>query len=207
MKFPWNAVLCGETGFNCYHSCCFVQEKRSSSTLVSKTNIKISQRLLRKKMLPDPVWGRKLLCEMTFGSLLGRAWRSWPSAWAHFWVVLMGWRPPLRSQTHSIRIIGFSWNRRTLNFVEAFMFKFIKTQASLVVQMVKNLPIMQETWVWSLGWDFPWKRKWLPTLVFLPGEFHDQKTLVGYSPWGHKELDTTDKEKWAIKTWEDIEET
>ena len=159
MKFPWNAVLCGETGFNCYHSCCFVQEKRSSSTLVSKTNIKISQRLLRKKMLPDPVWGRKLLCEMTFGSLLGRAWRSWPSAWAHFWVVLMGWRPPLRSQTHSIRIIGFSWNRRTLNFVEAFMFKFIKTQASLVVQMVKNLPIMQETWVWSLGWEDPLEKE------------------------------------------------
>jgi len=29
-------------------------------------------------------------------------------------------------------------------------------------------------------------RNWLPTLVFLPGEFHGQKSLVGYSPWGHK---------------------
>lgn len=52
------------------------KKKKSSSTLVSKTNIKISHRLLRKKMLPDLVWGRKLLCEMTFGSLLGRAWSS-----------------------------------------------------------------------------------------------------------------------------------
>ena len=30
----------------------------------------------------------------------------------------------------------------------------------------------------------PWRREWLPTPVFLPGEFHGQRTLVGYSPWG-----------------------
>ena len=35
-----------------------------------------------------------------------------------------------------------------------------------------------------------WRRKWLPTLVFLPGKFHGQRSLVGYSPWGYKELDT-----------------
>ena len=38
----------------------------------------------------------------------------------------------------------------------------------------------------------PWRRKWLPTPIFLPGEFHGQKSLVGYSPWCHKELDTTE---------------
>ena len=38
----------------------------------------------------------------------------------------------------------------------------------------------------------PWRRKWQPTPVFLPGTFHGQKSLVGYSPWGHKESDTTD---------------
>ena len=37
----------------------------------------------------------------------------------------------------------------------------------------------------------PWNRKWQPTPVFLPGESHGGKSLVGYSPWGHKELDTT----------------
>ena len=37
----------------------------------------------------------------------------------------------------------------------------------------------------------PWRRAWQPTLVFLPGEFHGQRSLVGYSPWGCKELDTT----------------
>ena len=43
--------------------------------------------------------------------------------------------------------------------------------ASLVAQMVKNLPGMWGTWVQSLGWEFPWRRTWKPTQVFLPGEF------------------------------------
>ena len=38
---------------------------------------------------------------------------------------------------------------------------------------------------------FPWRRKWQPIPVFLPGESHGQRNLVGYSPWGRKELDTT----------------
>ena len=39
----------------------------------------------------------------------------------------------------------------------------------------------------------PWRREWHPTPVFLPGESHGQTSLVGYSPWDHKELDTA---KW-----------
>ena len=38
----------------------------------------------------------------------------------------------------------------------------------------------------------PWSRKWKPTPVFLPGEFHAQRSLLGYSPWNHKESDTTE---------------
>ena len=38
----------------------------------------------------------------------------------------------------------------------------------------------------------PWRRKWQPTPVFLPGESHGQTSLAGYSPWGHKELDRTE---------------
>ena len=37
-----------------------------------------------------------------------------------------------------------------------------------------------------------WRRKWHSTPVFLPGRSHGQRSLVGYSPWGHKELDTTE---------------
>ena len=65
--------------------------------------------------------------------------------------------------------------------------------ASVVAQTVENLPAMQETrfdpWVGKI----PWKRKWLPSPVFLPGKFHVQKSLAGYSPWGYKESDMTEQ--------------
>jgi len=38
-----------------------------------------------------------------------------------------------------------------------------------------------------------WRRKWQPTLVLLPGKFHGWRSLVGYSPWGHKESDMTER--------------
>ena len=61
------------------------------------------------------------------------------------------------------------------------------------VQMVKNLPAVQETQVCSMGQeDFP-AQKWQPTPVFLPGEFHGQRSLVGYSPWGCIESDKTEQ--------------
>ena len=62
--------------------------------------------------------------------------------------------------------------------------------ASLVAQMAKNPPAMTETRVQSLGWEDPLEKGMeIPTPVFLPGESHRQRSLVGYSPWGHKELD------------------
>jgi len=36
----------------------------------------------------------------------------------------------------------------------------------------------------------PWRRKWQPTPIFLPGKCHEQRSLAGYSPWGRKESDT-----------------
>ena len=39
----------------------------------------------------------------------------------------------------------------------------------------------------------PWRRKWQPTPVFSPGEFQGQRSLVGYNPWDHKELDMTEQ--------------
>ena len=65
----------------------------------------------------------------------------------------------------------------------------------LVAQMVTNLPAMQETQVWSLQKEDLWRREWLLTPVFLPGEFHGQRTLAGYSPWGHKESNLTEQLK------------
>ena len=59
--------------------------------------------------------------------------------------------------------------------------------------MVKNLPAMQEIWVQFLGWEDPWRGEWLSSPVFLSGDFHGQRSLAGYSPWGHKESDMTEQ--------------
>ena len=57
--------------------------------------------------------------------------------------------------------------------------------------MIKNLPAMQETPVQSLDQEDPLEKE-IATLVFLPGEFHEQRSLAGYSPWGRKETRLSD---------------
>ena len=61
--------------------------------------------------------------------------------------------------------------------------------------LIKNLPAMQEARVWPLVGKIPGRREWLPTPVFLPGDFHGQRSLVGYSPWGHMLQDVARKRK------------
>ena len=63
--------------------------------------------------------------------------------------------------------------------------------ASLVAQMVKNPPTMQEIQFQSLGWEDPLEKEWLATPVFLLGEFQGHWRLASYSLRHHKELDTS----------------
>ena len=78
--------------------------------------------------------------------------------------------------------------------------------ASLMAQMIKNLPLGGSLWFMILlnlkykrpGFDswvgkILWRSTWQPISEFLPGQFHGQRILTGYSPWGHKELDTTEQ--------------
>ena len=58
--------------------------------------------------------------------------------------------------------------------------------ASLVVQLIKKLPVMQETWARSLGWEDPLEKEKATHSSILAWRIH------GYSPWGGKELDTTE---------------
>ena len=60
-------------------------------------------------------------------------------------------------------------------------------RASLVAQMVENLPALFQTFVRKI----PWRRKWKPTPVFLPGEFHGQKSQADYGAWSCKDSDPT----------------
>jgi len=64
--------------------------------------------------------------------------------------------------------------------------------ASLVAQMVRTClqcrRLELDPWVWKI----PWRRKWYPTPVLLPRKSHGWRSLVGCSPWGHEESDTTE---------------
>ena len=65
-------------------------------------------------------------------------------------------------------------------------------RTSLVAQAVKNLSAMKETRVLSFVQEDPWKKEWQPISVFLPGEFHRQRILAGYSLLDHKLSDMTE---------------
>ena len=76
------------------------------------------------------------------------------------------------------------------NQTDKYMYVWL-LHTSLVTHMVKHLPTMGET---RVSWvrKIPWRKKWQPSPVFLPGESQGW-SLAGYSPWGHKELDTTER--------------
>ena len=59
--------------------------------------------------------------------------------------------------------------------------------------MVKCLPAIGRPGFDPQVRKTPWRRKWQPTPVLLPGKFHEQRSLVGYSPWGGKDSDTTER--------------
>ena len=126
--------------------------------------------------------------------------------------ILALWRSPgegngkptpvlLSGKFHGLRtLVGSSpWSHKESDMTERLYFHFsewtkdyFKIYWLLVAQTIKNLPAVCETWVWSLGGKDPQRTEWQPTWVFLPGEFHGQRNLVGYSPWGCKELDMTE---------------
>ena len=82
------------------------------------------------------------------------------------------------------------WDRKESGMTELLTFTFI-----IIVGLPRWLSGKESTcqcrkhgfdpWVGKI----PWRRKWQPIPVFLPGEFHGHRSLVGYSPWGQKESD------------------
>ena len=61
-----------------------------------------------------------------------------------------------------------------------------------MAQTVKRLPTLRETQIQSLGWE-DLEKEMATTPVFLPGKSHGRWNLVGFSPWGRKESDTTER--------------
>ena len=100
------------------------------------------------------------------------------------------------SHSHRLFVEGldnlYLWNLSPLlilwiNFVVFWKLHFRSSQVMLVV---KNLPASAGD-IRDVG-KIPWRRKRQPIPAFLPGKSHGQRSLAGYSPWGHKELDVTE---------------
>ena len=68
-------------------------------------------------------------------------------------------------------MLHWTWLYKCL-FESLFFILFSIYLGVKLLQLVKNPPAMQETWVQSLGWEDPLEKGWLPTPVFWPGEFH-----------------------------------
>ena len=76
-----------------------------------------------------------------------------------------------------------------LKFKMLFFFKiFLKIFLKYFFKIYNNCKIFVKIYlkILFLKIYIPWRRKWQPTPVFLPGESHGQRNLAGYSPWGHK---------------------
>ena len=117
-------------------------------------------------------------------------WCGWCAdrlGWVTF-SIAGGWcrAPPMHIEWECERLA-----LRPKNVVWVLLFVYFFT--SLVAQTVKRLPTMQETWVQSLGQEDPLEKKMAPTPVFWPGKSHGPRNLVGYSPWGRKEPDKTER--------------
>ena len=74
-----------------------------------------------------------------------------------------------------------------------------------MAQSLKCLPAMRETWVRSLAQEDPLEKEMATrTPIFLPGESYGRRSLAGYSPWARKELDTTERLHFHLKSYSGI---
>ena len=89
----------------------------------------------------------------------------------------LAWRIPWREEPGRLQSMGWQSQTRLRDFT------FSGKESAYPCKRPGMDP-----WVGKI----PWRRKWQPTPVFLPGESHEQRSLAGYSPWGCKGLGTTE---------------
>ena len=98
-------------------------------------------------------------------------------------------------QMHHYRFLKLVSSRHfyTIMLMKGFLFLLIRSVFTIPTRWRRTHLPMQKTRVRSLGGKIPWRRKWQPSPVFLPGKSHKQRSLAGYSPRGHKESDMTEQ--------------
>ena len=106
------------------------------------------------------------------------------------WTEWLNWTEPklhrfLYKLSYHIIILSDSSNYNDL-------FAVTETTRALVARIWKHLPVVQETLVWSLGREASLEKEMVIHSSILAGESHEWRSLVGYSLWGHKNLDATE---------------
>ena len=115
--------------------------------------------------------------------------------------------PPI---PHSIRVFSYQSTLR-MRWPKYWSFSFSIIPSKEIPGLISFIFIFFHSWLpWWLRWQrihlqcrrpsfkpwvgkFPWRMKWQPTPVFLPGQAHGQRSLAGYSSWGHKQLEMTEQ--------------
>ena len=132
----------------------------------------------------------------------GMLWFMGSQGVGHDWVTELNWTDtPKRSFPCSSAGNKSTCNAEGPSFITGFQsspgeeigYPCQYSWCSLVAQLVNNMPAMQETWFQSLDLEIPWRKAWRLTPVFLPRESPWREEPGGYSPWGLKELDTTER--------------
>ena len=129
------------------------------------------------------------------------------------------WHSCFLTSTKSIRVIA---PHSCFAFLSHYIHCWEKAMATHSSILAWKIPWMEEPgrlqsmgslrvrhdWVTSLSLStvMHWRRKWQPTPVFLPGESHGRRSVVGCSPWGRTESDTTEATlRWHIHCWWDYQ--
>ena len=111
--------------------------------------------------------------------------------------------------THTFNYYCFKINLDNSSVTFSTLFSFFKISLLFILGLLTSLVAQWErihlpnrrhgfnSWVGKI----PWRWRWHPTPIFLSGKFHGQRGLVSYSPWGHKELDTTEWLKSSSDIW------
>ena len=119
--------------------------------------------------------------------------------WGSVWWVQRTWlsaSPPREKEIESVRSKTLSHKPETTETVQSsgqLKWRFVSNKHFVQVILTRFWPKKMhstiecrrarfDSWVRKI----PWRREWQPTAVFLPGKFHGQRSLAGYSPWGHK---------------------
>ena len=78
-------------------------------------------------------------------------------------------------------------NKHWLLLITCIFFNWASQVALVVKNLSANAEDVRDAGLIPVGREDSWRRAWQPTPVLLPGESHGQRSLAGYSPWGHKE--------------------